>query len=588
MIFRFRRFRTRILFLFLGLLSLVQTATFYAVETANLRNAHQQIAESLETGARVFVRLLETRTRHLAESVRLLSSDFAFKNIVSTNDRASILSALVSYRQRSRSDIIMVVSMEGSLLADTLHPDETILSQELTRLTETAAEDEQGEAVSLVFIERRAYQMVVVPLLAPDPIAWIITGFLIDDRLAHDLKKLTLAEVSLMEAQAEGKQTPFASTLPTELQQALPGRLASSEWQTGKSFSFKPGGNEEYITLITPLGKSGSAVLAALQQPLEEKLRPFHHLNEILLALSLSGLLFSLLGGVWIAHTVTQPIATLAVGVNRIERGEYGHTFDLPYQDEIGELAGAFNHMSQGLAERDKVRDLLGKVVSPAIAQELLNKGIALGGEERDVTMLFSDIRGFTTLSESLPPKTVLDLLNVYLTEMSTIVEKHGGVVDKYVGDAVMALFGAPLNHADNADRAILAALDMLQALENLNREFERQGLPPLDIGIGINTGRVVAGNMGSHNRLNYTVIGDEVNLASRLESLTKEKTYATKIIISGATLRAAHGVYQTRHLGEVTVKGKTRNTEIFALSGIIPAERGQNMSRPALEQFSL
>lgn len=568
MTFRFRRFRTRILFLFLGLLSLVQAASFYTVETANLRNAHQQIGESLETGARVFVRLVETRTRHLAESVRLLSSDFAFKSIVSTNDRASILAALVSYRQRSRADVIMVVSMEGDLLADTLHPDETALSQEIAKLISAAEEDEHGEAASLAFMEQQAYQMVVVPLLAPDPMAWIITGFLIDDRLARDLKRLTLADVSLLAALAEGRKPPFASTLPVELQQPLRDKLSTSGWQPDKSFSLTLEGDEEYVTLVTSLGKSGTPVLAVLQQPIEEKLRPFHRLNRILLALSLVGLLFSLAGGVWIAHTVTRPIATLAQGVNRIERGEYGHTFHLPYRDEIGELASAFNHMSQGLAEKDRVRDLLGKVVSPAIAHELLNKGISLGGEERDVTILFSDIRGFTTLSESLPPTALLDLLNVYLTEMSAIVEMRGGVVDKYVGDAVMALFGAPLSHLDDADRAILAALDMLQVLENLNRKFEQQGLPPLDIGIGINTGRVVAGNMGSQNRLNYTVIGDEVNLASRLESLTKEKMYATKIIISAATLQAACGAYQTRHLGEVIVKGKTRRTEIFALMG--------------------
>jgi adenylate cyclase len=565
--FRFRRLRTRILVLFLGLVGLVQAVSYYAVETANLRNAGQQISESLETGARVFARLLDTRTRHLAESVRLLSSDFAFKKIVATRDRASILSALASYRQRSHADAIMVLSPDRQLLADTLHPGGAGISPELSGLLGTAENDENGEAVALVFIDRRVFQLVAVPLLAPDPIAWIVAGFLIDDRLAGDLKKLILADVSLLSRAPEGRWQSFASTLSEGLPAVLPERLSGTSWRPNKSFSLRLGEDAEYVSLMAPLAGNDATVLALLQQPLQEKLQPFHRLNEVLLGLALAALLFSLAGGVWIAHSVTRPVADLVQGVRRVERGEYGHVLAFPYRDEIGQLAGAFNRMSLGLEERDRVRDLLGKVVSPAIAQELLSKEVYLGGEEREVTVLFSDVRGFTTLGESLSPKALLDLLNVYLTEMSAIVEKHGGVVDKYIGDAVMALFGAPLNHEDDADRALLAALEMDEALARLNAEFVRGGLPKLDIGIGVNTGLVVAGNMGSHHRLNYTVIGDEVNLAARLESLTKEEAYAARIIVSGATLRKARGSYETRPLGQVVVKGKTQATEIFALN---------------------
>jgi adenylate cyclase len=571
LIFRFNRFRTRILFLFLSLLGLVQAATFHAVETASLRNAHQQIGAALETGARVFARLLENRTNHLAESIRLLSADFAFKKIVATRDRASILSALASYRQRTHADAIMVVSMDGGLLADTLHPEANSAAPELVKLIEMAENADNGEAVALESMDRQAYQWIVTPLLAPNPLAWIVTGFLIDDRLALDLKRLTLAEVSLMALSAERRWNQLASTLPDELQPQLPDALSATAWNPDKSFSLRLGPSIEYVALITPIGTGDSPVLAVLQQPIEEKLQPFHRLNQVLLALSLTGLFFSVAGGIWIAHSVTRPVAALAEGVRRIEQGEYGYALSLPYHDEIGRLAGAFNHMSQGLAERDRVRDLLGKVVSPAIAQQLLAQDICLGGEEIEATILFSDIRGFTALSESVPPRELLDLLNVYLTEMGAIVEKHGGVVDKYIGDAVMALFGAPLNHGDDADRALLAALDMLPALDRLNRDFQRRGLPAFDIGIGVNSGRVVAGNMGSRNRLNYTVIGDPVNLAARLESLTKEKAYGARIIIGEAALRKARRNYRTRPLGEVTVKGKTRAVEIFALLGTGP-----------------
>jgi adenylate cyclase len=162
----------------------------------------------------------------------------------------------------------------------------------------------------------------------------------------------------------------------------------------------------------------------------------------------------------------------------------------------------------------------------------------------------------------------MLGILNRYFTRMSGIVETHGGVVDKYVGDALMALFGAPLALPDHADRAMETALDMIDALDELNRQWQSQGRQPLRVGIGINTDIVVAGNMGSQTRLNYTVIGDGVNLASRLEELTKTPDYDARIIISNSTLKKAQGRYRTRRLGEVAVKGRKEATEIYALLG--------------------
>jgi adenylate cyclase len=275
----------------------------------------------------------------------------------------------------------------------------------------------------------------------------------------------------------------------------------------------------------------------------------------------------------WIARGVSRPVSELASGAREIAAGNYNHRVELKQEDELGSLAASFNQMSAGLAERDRVRDLLGKVVSPAIAAELLRKKVTLGGEQREVTVLFSDLRNFTRMSEGLGPEEMLAILNHYFTRMAGIVEKHGGVVDKYVGDALMALFGAPVASADDADRALRAALEMTTALDELNQQWHQRGLPTVGlptvgVGIGINTGVVVAGNMGSEKRLNYTVIGDGVNLASRLEELTKTPEYEARVIVSGATLAKAKEKYCTRRLGEVAVKGKQIPTEIFALLG--------------------
>ena len=238
--------------------------------------------------------------------------------------------------------------------------------------------------------------------------------------------------------------------------------------------------------------------------------------------LALLGLAVSAVLGIWIARGVSRPVLQLAEGAREIAAGNYQHRVELKQEDELGSLAASFNQMSEGLAERDRVRDLLGKVVSPEVAAELLRKEVALGGEERQVTVLFSDLRNFTSMSEALSPQEMLGILNHYFTRMGAIVEKHGGVVDKYMGDALMALFGAPLGNPDDADRAMKTALEMTEALDDLNRQWHKRGLPTIGVGIGINTDVVVAGNMGSETRLNYTVIGDGVNLASRLEGLTK------------------------------------------------------------------
>ncbi len=182
------------------------------------------------------------------------------------------------------------------------------------------------------------------------------------------------------------------------------------------------------------------------------------------------------------------------------------------------------------------------------------------------MTVLFSDIRGFTTVSEHGRPEDIVHLLNEYFTRMVEIVFHHRGTVDKFVGDMVMALFGAPLDDPQHADHAVETALDMIEELHRLNARWAAEGRPQIDIGIGINTGPMIAGNIGSEQIMSYTVIGDAVNLGSRLESLNKQ--YGTRIIISDATRSRLAGRYDFRPLGDVVVKGKTQPVAIFELVG--------------------
>ena len=211
--------------------------------------------------------------------------------------------------------------------------------------------------------------------------------------------------------------------------------------------------------------------------------------------------------------------------------------------------------------------------VAPSVVEEIIKhpEMLRLGGERRELTIFFCDIRGFTTLSESLEPEEVVNVLHGFLNPMSKIVVKHGGTIDKFMGDAIMALFGAPLHYPDHAGRACKTALEMQDTLKSLSQEWESKGLPHLKIGVGINSGVVSVGNMGSDTLFDYTAIGDNVNLASRLEGLNK--TYNAEIIVSESTAKALDQSFILRELDCVRVKGKKQAVAIFELLSLAPAD---------------
>jgi len=218
--------------------------------------------------------------------------------------------------------------------------------------------------------------------------------------------------------------------------------------------------------------------------------------------------------------------------------------------------------------EKRRVRAAFRHYVNPEVTELLAREPnrLVLGGERREISILFSDIRGFTTVAEALAPEALGELLNEYLGAMTDILFRHAGLLDKYIGDAVMAFWGAPVGVADHAARACRAALDMLDALPALHARWRARGWPPIAIGIGIDTGDSVVGNFGSRTRFNYTAMGDHVNLASRLEGLNK--VYGTRALVSEATRRAAGDAFVCREVDRVRVKGKERPAVVFELLG--------------------
>ncbi len=567
---RFRRFSLRLLTLLLGLLFAALATTYLLVSRANQSNALAHSEQNLELGARIFDEATRQRVEFLARSASVLSGDYAIRQVLLAEhpDARTLGSSLQSYTGRVGAPVIALFDSDQQLLANSDIAMDNENRGPFAYLIQLATRDGLPQASGFAYLNRELHVLVVVPLYAPYPeiAAWFGLAFPLDHAFAQQIKNTTRLDATFVSTQDVARPRVLASTLPAR-EAGLVAQAVRDNHRAQNRLGILELSGERYVTLFKSQEMLGDEPVAVvLQRPLSAELAQARELENFILLISLAALAIATVAALWIARGVSQPVRVLAAHTRLVAAGDYTQQLDLRREDELGQLAAAFNQMTLGLAERDRVRDLLGKVVSPEIAAQLLRSEVRLGGEEREVTVLFSDLRDFTALSEKLPPAEVLALLNRYLDRMSAVIERHGGVIDKFIGDAIMALFGAPMASPDAAGQALAAARGMAAALAELNRELVAEGRPALAIGVGINTARVVAGNMGSKTRLNYTVIGDGVNLAARLEALTKETVYQTQVITSEATVRAARNAGPVRALGNVTVKGKTEAVAIFAV----------------------
>lgn len=280
------------------------------------------------------------------------------------------------------------------------------------------------------------------------------------------------------------------------------------------------------------------------------------------------------------AKTLTRPIQRLVEGTRQIQAGAFDLQLPATTRDEIGTLTESFNEMGQGLAEREKMKDAFGRFVNKDVAEQAMRGELKLGGERKDVAIFFSDIRSFTAISEQLEPEEVVEFLNEYMTRMVHCVEQTFGVVDKFIGDAIMAVWGTPISKGNDAANSIRGALMMRAALLDFNKDRGGVKKPLIRIGCGINIGPVIAGQIGSQQRMEYTVIGDAVNLASRIEGLNKP--FGTDILISEDTLQRVDGMFNVVPMQKIKVKGKSEPQQIYAVLG----EQGDNEAPQTLEEL--
>ena len=343
-----------------------------------------------------------------------------------------------------------------------------------------------------------------------------------------------------------GPKKPFVVT------HLYPGQKESISWVTG------------YAPLLLPDGKE----LGLLAIDIEAK-EVYRELERLLIN-GLGGFAISIfvagLFAYFLSNLVSSSLSILCATVRKIGDGDLSARSKLDTQDEFNKLSEAINDMARGLEERERLKAGFARYVSQYALDELLKRDqpISLEGERKKITILFSDIRNFTSLAEKLAPEQVLKLLNEYFEQMIEIVFQYGGTLDKFIGDGMMVEFGAPLEDRQQELHALLAAIRMQRRLSELSDQWETEGRERFEMGIGIHTGLAVIGNIGSVRRMEYTAIGDTVNIAARLEQMTKKAH--KRIIVSEAVYEKTKGNFLFENLNEVELPGREGYIQAYSL----------------------
>ncbi|MBI1869589.1 MAG: adenylate/guanylate cyclase domain-containing protein [Chlamydiae bacterium] len=282
------------------------------------------------------------------------------------------------------------------------------------------------------------------------------------------------------------------------------------------------------------------------------------------LAIGIILIIFGIGAAMGLANKITEPLFTLIQGFEKVSKGDFEAQVHIQTHDELQELAQSFNEMTAGLRERETIKDVFRRYATDQVVEKILSGEVrpTLSGELCEVTVLFSDIRMFTSIATKLSPQQVVYLLNLFFTAMTDVVIQNEGLIDKFSGDEIMVVFGAPIHHLDHPERALRTALQMMKELERVNEKLVRENYPKIDIGIGISTGVAVAGNVGSEKRMAYTVIGQDVNLAARLVSIANKG----EILLSEVTYKRVSGIIQAKP-EETLLKGLDKPLTVYRIT---------------------
>ncbi|MBN2402931.1 MAG: HAMP domain-containing protein [Spirochaetes bacterium] len=328
---------------------------------------------------------------------------------------------------------------------------------------------------------------------------------------------------------------------------------------------YKDENGQYHLGSFNKIGIGGCGIIATVEENVAYKEVYNQQMRNIYLTVIVLSTVIIII--YFFGKKLTRPILLLLGATKKIKNGDYDVKIRPASHDEIGELTSAFVEMGKGLEEREKIKTTFGKFVNPELVERLTKSDeLKLGGERKNVAIMFTDIRDFTSISEDLEPEEVVEFLNAYLTRMVECIDRTGGIVDKFIGDAIMAEWGILISRGNDTENAINSALMMRKALLEFNRDRADKKKPLIKMGCGINTGPVLAGQIGSEDRMEITVIGDAVNLASRIEALNKP--FGTDIIISDDSYELVKDIFAVEKMSPILVKGKDEPQQIYAVIG--------------------
>lgn len=565
MIFIRRSFGAKLLSALLGTVGLLLVVMFFVVRFETAQEVELVAERTVQNAGTLFQELIDLQRQQAARLARPFTDGrralAALDAAIDAGD-VELLADQVDYEMQlaELTDVLVVFTDEGGRPVLSLVGGERIIEGDPANVIPMASELLQGDEM-----ESRAYRVVDGRMydvhslyieLASRPIGTITLGLPI---LAEDVGRI--GSVGGFEAcfHIEGRCVVATPGVGDELTASMLTAVGSDAPLRARAAGMEWSIQMESLTEGQP--EQGQRIVA-VAVPLDDVLAPFLRIQRALFLGGGGALLLSMLLGAALSRSLTRPVHELVAATARVAGGDYEAEVNVKSRDEIGTLAHAFNDMTHGLLLRERYRSVLNKVVSQDVAEELMKGEVELGGENRDVSVLFADIRGFTPLTEGMEPQEVIGLLNECMDCLSTAVDEEGGVVDKFIGDEVMAVFGAPVTQDDHARRAVRAALRMREGIAERNVARAARGEAALGIGVGINSGVAVAGNMGSTDRMNYTVLGATVNLASRLAG----EAEAGEILIGQATCDAAGPGIVAQPCGSRSLKGFSTEIAVFTV----------------------
>jgi class 3 adenylate cyclase len=553
----FRSFRGQLVVVFVGLFAVILATCFLVVAAAVRASARSEINEELRLAGTLFVRQLEVRSQQLLTATRLLSGDFALKTAAATADQATTRSVLENHRQRISADVLMLLTPDGTISADTRDPGRLGAAFPLPRLLEAA--EQSGEASQTAAMDGGLYRLAIVPLLAPDPIAWLCAGFAIDDHTAADLRRVTNLHVSFFRREESGLVVQ-ASTLDgadrDELQRGLGGIRRDGVIQLA---------GQPHVVRVERINDD---VAVVLQRPLAEALAASRGLFRTLFAVGGAGLILALLGAIVLARRTSRPVLELVGAAQHVAAGDFNATVSVGRRDELGELGTTFNAMLAGLRDRERVRaelaraERLKRFFSPQLA-ELLSTGdeSMLASHRREITVLFCDLRGFTAFAEKADPEDVMRLLRDYHATVGALISRYEGTLERFTGDGLMVFFNDPVPCPDPAARAVQMAIAMRDGVQALLDEWRRRGFA-LGFGTGVDMGYATVGRIGFEGRFDYAAIGTVTNLSARL----CQEASDGQILVSQRVYAEVENLVEAVALGSLALRGFARPLLAFSV----------------------